>query len=117
MNTVPTDFRKVALIPQALRGEVAVIDLDAKADERVIDFNRTIPGATHLTVGEKPTGISVGHDKPRHVYLSTFGSRTVQSIDTNALVRGEFDAVPTLPTRSLSGGAADVAVTPDGRFV
>jgi hypothetical protein len=72
-----------ALVTQAGRGEVAVVNLRTR---QVIDSRRDIPGYTFIPVGEMPRAIVAPPKHPQHVYVANFGSRDVRVLRTRALV-------------------------------
>lgn len=51
-----------ALVSQSVRGEIAAVDL---ADERVIDSDRVIPGATFIDSGGLPAAMVTPREHPR----------------------------------------------------
>lgn len=78
-----------ALVTQAGRGEVAVVDLHAR---RVLDSRRDIPGYTFVPVGEMPRAIIVPPQHPQNTYVADFGSRDVRVLRTRALVATVIDS-------------------------
>jgi hypothetical protein len=78
-----------ALVTQAGRGEIAVVDLRAR---RVLDSRRDIPGYTFVPVGEMPRAIVVPPEHPQQTYVADFGSRDVRVLRTRALVATVLDS-------------------------
>ena len=103
-----------ALVIQSLGGELGTVDLDSID---VLDANPTVPGFTFLTVGEQPTGIVVNQDAPDYVYVASFGARTVQAIETNAILNGTKSSTLGDPALSLPEGPIDLVGSPDGAFL
>ena len=100
-----------ALITQSSSGELAAVDMD---EVEVLDNNPAVPGFTFLTVSEKPTGIVVRPDAPEYTYVSSFGARTVQAIETASILDGSKTTTLGDPSLSLAAGPVDLAVSTEG---
>lgn len=97
-----------AIVTQAGRGEVAVVDLRAR---RVLDSRRDIPGYTFVPVGESPRAIVIPPEHPQHTYVADYGSRDVRVLRTRALVATVTDS-PDAQTVSLRAEDVDGLLAP-----
>jgi hypothetical protein len=102
-------LRHIALVLQTSRGEIGTVDLQA---EEAIDSDPFIPGYTFIRVGELPSAIVLPERRPDVTFVASFGSRTVESIDTTRLIPGAT-RVNTTPLATnvigLDAGATDLA--------
>ncbi|MFT5358459.1 MAG: hypothetical protein ACI9KE_005697, partial [Polyangiales bacterium] len=107
-------FSMTALVTQTASGEVGAIDLRL---HRTLDSDVRVPGYTFVRVGEVPSALIVPPDAPNVAYVSNFGSRTVQWMDTarfrpdaepmSGVVEGAI-ALPDGPAAMVSSAAGDV---------
>ena len=95
-------YSMTALVTQTASGEVGAIDLRL---HRTLDSDVRVPGYTFVRVGEVPSALIVPPEAPNVTYVSNFGSRSVQWMDT---ARFRPDAVP------VSGVEEGAIALPDG---
>lgn len=93
-------IRHIALVVQTARGEIGAVDLQ---EREAIDSNLRVPGYTFQRVGELPVAVVLPPDSPYMAFVANFGSSTVQSLDTLALVPG---------TQPYLVGESPITVTP-----
>ena len=103
-----------ALVTQSLSGELAAIDMDGI---EVLDNNLAVPGFTFVTVGEKPSGIVIRPDAPQQTYISSFGARTLQALDTESILNSRRSNTVDDPTISFPAGPVDLVASSDGTYL
>jgi hypothetical protein len=110
----PATHSLIALVTQVATGEVAAVDVRRSIS---LDSQVVVPGFTYVRVGEIPTGIATIEPTgaaPSVTYVSTFGSRTIEAIET-ARFHPDVPESPTFPPTSivdLPEGPTDLVFVP-----
>jgi hypothetical protein len=109
----PDTHSTIAMVTQVATGEVAAIDL---RENLSLDSDPLVPGFTYVRVGEIPTGIATIDPSamaPSVTFVSAFGSRTIEAIDTARFHPDVPDSTDYVPTHvDLPEGPTDVAFVP-----
>jgi hypothetical protein len=101
------------MVTQVATGEVAAIDLRENVS---LDSSLVVPGFTYVRVGEIPTGIATIDPSamaPSITFVSAFGSRTIEAVDTARFHPDVPDSETFVPTHiDLPEGPTDVVFVP-----
>ncbi|MEZ4303035.1 MAG: hypothetical protein R3B70_49380, partial [Polyangiaceae bacterium] len=80
------------LVTQTFRGEVALIDLTSKANDRILDQDPSVPGPSFLPVGDQPVGIvSTPGGTASFVTVAEVGREGIFAIPSLRLLRPRID--------------------------
>jgi hypothetical protein len=115
-GTVPRNHM-LALVTQAARGEVAVVDLTTTVNNNlgaIVDESRAAPGTNFIPVGRQPTGIVVAPDaQMTFVSSADVNKPAIYGIPTSAhpLAGGEAGGVGA---RTIGGVLGDSTQFPNG---
>ncbi len=114
-----------ALVTQAERGELAVVDLAASSGTSILDNSPDVPGYSFIPLGAIPTSIvsDARDNNTGSVWVASAGDRTIERLDASTLLynpRRASDAgrevVHTATRVAMNGAPRDLAIdTVDGR--
>jgi len=93
-------------VTQIESGEVAVVNFTRGF---IFNTSRTIPGVTAVTVDEQPTGIQISPFQPDYTFLTSFSSKSLQAIPTEALIAGSTE-LPTPEPQRFDAGPTDLVL-------
>ncbi len=93
-------------VTQIESGEVAVVNFTRGV---IFNTSRTIPGVTAVTVDEQPTGIQVSPFQPDYTFLTSFSSKSLQAVPTEALITGSSE-LPTPEPQRFDVGPTDLVL-------
>jgi len=101
-SAIPAGRYLFALVTQAERGEVAVVNLAASTGSALIDNTGGIPGYTFIPVGALPSAIVTdvrAGATPSSVWVASAADRTIGRVDATAVLR---DPRATEPGRACT---------------
>ncbi len=95
-------LRLFALVTQADRGEVAVVNMHPRFNTGNVDTQPRVPGFTFIPSGAFASALTV-HPSGRTTYVANAGERTVTILDNRRLLAGR--------AFQLSAGGSNVAIS------
>ena len=108
-------FRLTAVLLQTSRGEIAAVDMQTN---KIIDFDRRVPGFTFIAVGEVPIALAIPTNNPRKLYIAESGSRLLRALPSARLRPGRSAAeVGVDQLLALPDAPAALWLSPNERFL
>lgn len=97
------------LVLQEARGEVATVDLVARA---VLDSDPAVPGYTFVEVGPLPTALVVPRVTPRCAFVASAGANRVEAIDLRSFRREGASSAERYPPVPLPASPVAMVLAP-----